>query len=415
MSRRGDELAGTSTRWSVLGQLRPTPRIYALMLAMLAGAISIGAREVSRVRFATDAVGNELGVGLVAVLAALVVAVMSLFGGRLADSRNPRNLLIAGLGLSAITSGVTAWLLTLGTIPIWWLVTSAVLEGLSLGIGVPSLLKVQAAIVRPEARASAEVLNVLRSSLGAVIGTLLAGVIDNPPATLVACVCLLVIAMVGVALSANTRQSAPNIAALPIGDVLAAVRATPDLRLTIRVDLVLAMVLPSQFIALVLVDRDVGQLSSWAFTGSLLGGLCGRLVLTATGLGDRLVGRMRFSYLGFLGLCAVGLAALVDNWLLDRPLAVATILFAGTALSTFTYSIPGALIQQQVPDAIRGSLSGALAGARSLLIAASAGLLTVVTLVANAMTTVGTLIILLIGGFLVVGGFRGIANTSTAR
>lgn len=390
-------------------QLRPTPRFAWLMAALVLAAVSVGAREAVRLGYVTDALGGEFGVGVVAVVFALALAVSNVLGGRAMDRIDPRPFLVGSLLVSGVLTLANAWILTRGEMPVPWLVVSTALEAGTFGVAVTALLKVQAAIVRPDARGAAETVNILRSGIGAALGTVIAGLIDEPVATLViagvvtllvGAVTVIVMWPVSVAASPAVRQH--------IGDLLGVVRARPALGRTVVIDLVLAAVLPTQFIALVIVDLDAPELSTIAFTASLLGVLLGRLTLTATGLRGDLTRRLRVTYLGYTVLMIVAVPLLIGGWLLEFTAIVAALLFVGSALNTYCQVLPAALLQQQVPDDVRGSLSGGMNAARNMLLGAVALALTALTYAHNSAVLATATAALLIVGFVVAGRFRGL-------
>ena len=394
-------------------QLRPTPRFAWLMAALVLAAASVGAREATRLGYVTDTLGGEFGVGVVAVVFALALAVSNVIGGRAMDRINPRPFLVGSLLLSGVLALANAWVLARGAMPVPWLVVSTAIEAGTFGVAVTALLKVQAAIVRSDARGAAETVNILRSGIGAALGTVIAGLIDEPVATLVIAgvVTLLVGAVTAIIVWPVSVPAAPT-ARRHVRDLVGVVRGRPALGRTVAIDLVLAAVLPTQFVALVIVDLDAPELDTIAFTASLLGILVGRLALTATGLRGNLTRRLRVTYLGFTMLVAIGVPLLMGGWLLEYSAMVAVLLFVGSALIAYSQNLPVALLQQQVPDDVRGSLSGGMNAVRNLLMGAVALALTALTYTYNAAVLAAAIAALLIAGFVLAGRFRGLAADS---
>jgi hypothetical protein len=253
--------------------------------------------------------------------------------------------------------------------------------------------------------------NILRSGVGAALGTVVAGIIGDDVATLVLSGATSV--TVGAAIAAIVAPMsipAPVAFRRRVRDLVPAVRARPALRRTAIVDLVFAVVLPTQFIALVIVDLDAPEVATVAFTASLLGVLLGRLALTVTGLRGSPTRRLRATYLGFTALCVVATPALIGGWILERTVLLAVMLFTGSALISFAQSLPIALLQQQVPDEFRGSLSGAMNAARSLLIGAAAAAFTVLTYIHNATVLAAAVTATLAAGYLLAGRFQGLTT-----
>jgi predicted MFS family arabinose efflux permease len=102
----------------------------------------------------------------------------------------------------------------------------------------------------------------------------------------------------------------------------------------------------------------------------------------------------------------------VDGWILDRRALVVACLFVGSALLAFNQNLPIALIQQQVPEHVRGSLSGFMQAARNLVIAGAAVGVTALTAVYSASALALAMTALLVAGFLIAGRFRGLVADS---
>ena len=73
------------------------------------------------------------------------------------------------------------------------------------------------------------------------------------------------------------------------------------------------------------------------------------------------------------GAVIAGAAALllIDDWLLRQAVLLLGLVTAGSAATSFIQCLLAAAVQQQVPDAIRGRLSGSLWAARLVLVAVS--------------------------------------------
>jgi len=401
--------AATASRRGVLAQLRPTPRFGWLMAVYLVAAVSVGARETVRVDYASETLNGELGVGVVAVVFAISLALGSVMNGRRVDAHDARPVLIVGTVASALLQGVNAVILLRGPMPLGWLIASTAIEAALFGILATSLLKVQAAIVQPGTQGAAETVSIVRSGIGMAIGAVLAGFIGDPVVTQFVTASL----TLGVALAAAVvvwPVTMPTVSqtSISISEVVDVVRSSGALRRTVTVDLILAFVLPTQFIALALADQDEPELVSLAFAASLLGVLVGRLALMATGIRGNLARRLTSTYLAFTALTAFAAPALVGGWILDQRVLVVACPFVGSALLAYAQNLPIALIQQQVPEHVRGSLSGFMQAARNLLIAGAAVGVTALTTIYSASVLALALAIMLGVGFLVAGRFRGL-------
>ncbi len=398
---------------SALGLFRTSPRFAWLMGAFTLYALSLGAREITRLGYIADSIEGEFGIGVVATIFALFLAVSNVFAGRLMDARDPRPFLVGSLVVSGALSTANAWALQRGPMSLGWLLATTTLEAITFGVATPSLLKVQAAVVPPESRGAAETVNILRNGVGAALGTVVAGVIGDDVATLVVAGALCaatgavtsaIVAPVSIPASASGRRG--------LRDLVSAVRSRPPLQRTVTIDLVLAAVLPTQVVALVIVDLDAPEIATLAFTASLLGVLAGRLTLTVTGLSGSPTRRLRVAFLGFTAISILATPALIGGWIIDRPALVAVVLFTGSATISFAQSLPIAILQQQVPDEFRGSLSGAMNAARSTLIGVAAVAFTVLTYVHNSAALAGAVSASLVLGYLVAGRFRGLTASA---
>jgi hypothetical protein len=111
---------------------------------------------------------------------------------------------------------------------------------------------------------------------------------------------------------------------------------------------------------------------------------------------------------GFVALACVGVGLVASGVAFASPWVPAVVLFVGSALTAYTQGLLAALVQQQVPDAVRGRLTGAMAAARSLVIAGSAAVLTAVIL---PLSVIGATVFVAVVGLvalLALRGFRGI-------
>jgi predicted MFS family arabinose efflux permease len=379
------------------------------MAVYLVAAVSVGARETVRVDYASETLNGELGVGVVAVVFAISLALGSVMNGRRVDAHDARPVLIVGTVASALLQGVNAVILLRGPMPLGWLIASTAIEAALFGILATSLLKVQAAIVQPGTQGAAETVSIVRSGIGMAIGAVLAGFIGDPVVTQFVTASL----TLGVALAAAVvvwPVTMPTVSqtSISISEVVDVVRSSGALRRTVTVDLILAFVLPTQFIALALADQDEPELVSLAFAASLLGVLVGRLALMSTGIRGNLARRLTSTYLAFTALTAFAAPALVGGWILDQRVLVVACPFVGSALLAYAQNLPIALIQQQVPEHVRGSLSGFMQAARNLLIAGAAVGVTALTTIYSASVLALAIAIMLGVGFLVAGRFRGL-------
>lgn len=392
---------------SAFSEVRRSPRFLALMLVMMVAAVGYGGRDTARLRYMTELSGDASGIGVAAALFAVGLAIGGLLSGPLVDRFNPRRLLVVGMALQGVGSLLIGALLLQGVTSEAAYDAMALIDGAFAGACVPALLTTQAAMVPTDARGSAEIISILRLGIGAVFGILLAGLSPSPVATVIGVGIVLLAVSIPIALI-TAPVDIPRRARSLAGRVLATLRDHPVLRRVVIADLVLCIVLPTQFTNLILADRKDESLVSAALVGGVLGVLVGRLILTATGSHGPVRRQLLLSDGGFIALCFVGIAMVATDAAFASPWIPAVLLFIGAAFSAYTQGLLAALVQQQVPDDVRGRLSGAMAAARSLLIAGSAAVLTAIVVPLSA---IGGVVFVTVSGLVALvalRGFRGI-------
>ena len=137
--QHGEEPAARST----FALLRTNPRLLAFMVSQGLAAIALGALLVARIEFATQAFGNEVGIGTLAVSFAVAAAVISIPAGMLVDRANPRVVLLISMVVIGASNLVLGLVLVRGPVGVALLVGGAVLEGLATGFALPAMLTAQ--------------------------------------------------------------------------------------------------------------------------------------------------------------------------------------------------------------------------------------------------------------------------------
>ena len=380
------------------------------MLIFLPAAATLGAKERARLDYVTEAFGDARGIGTVAVVMAVSLAVGGVVAGVLADRMRPQWVLFAGICVTALVNLATGLALLDGPLSIVRVVVSTAVEWLSAGVIIPSLLKVQANLVPHDARGSAEIVNVLRLGFGGITGILLASYSPSSAATVLACAA----AMAGVGigellvtrgLPAPARSVAPGHSRMSLWSVL---RSNGSLRRVVVADLVLTFAIPTQLSNSVLVEEGDVILVLPVLLNGVVGVLVGRLTLLYTGsLGD--VRRALLISFGLYTIIAiVAVPAALSGLLLERAELASIGIFLGSSLSAFALGMLSALVQQLVPDDIRGVLSGSMAAARSLLVGGSAALLTIVIVPLSSEAVLMVVAVLAVAALAAVRGFSGI-------
>jgi hypothetical protein len=379
------------------------------MIIFLPAAASLGAKERARLDYVTDAFGDASGVGTVAVIMAIALAIGGAASGVLTDRVRPQRVLATALAVTAIVNLVTGLSLLDGPLTIPYVIGVTAVEWLSAGVAIPALLKVQAALVPLDARGSAEIVNALRLGVGAMVGILLASVSPSTAATMLGCAVAVAGVMVGVLIVARgvARPTGTHVAA-PRDNLWTVLMDHPVLRRVVVADLVLTFAIPTQLSNVVIVEEADASLVLPVLLTGVLGVLIGRVALLYTGaLGD--VRRALLTSFGlYVALVIVSVPLVVTGVALDREEVASGAILVGSALSAYALGLLSALVQQLVPDAVRGALSGFMAAGRSLLVAGAAVVITAVVVPLSTGAVVVTVGALGIAALAAVRGFAGI-------
>ena len=393
-------------RRSALGEVRHSPRFVALMLVMLVAAIGYGGRDVSRLRYTTELTGDALGIGIAAALFAVGLAIGGLVSGPISDRFDPRRLLIVGIVLQGVVSLATAALLLNDVTADSAFVALTLVDGIFAGACIPALATTQAAMVPSGARGAAEIISILRLGIGAALGLFLANLSPSPGVTLIA---------VGVVLCLVAWPIAVITRPVPIprrgdereatGRVLATLASHPVLRRVVVADLVLCVAVPTQFANVILASDWEESLVTPVLVSGVLGVLVGRLTLSLTGSHGVVRRELLESYGTFVALALLGIPLIATSVIYTAVWIPGVV---GSATTAYAQGLLAALVQQQVPDEVRGRLTGGMAAARSLLIAGSAILLTAVVVPLSATAAAVLVALLGVGALVVLRSFRGV-------
>lgn len=396
-------------RRSALSEVRHSPRFLALMGVMLIAAIGYGARDVSRLRYTTELTGDALGIGAAAVAFAIGLAVGGLASGPLSDRIDPRWILVIGIPLQGLTAIVTGVLLLQGVTAGEPYLLIAFADGAFAGACIPPLATTQAAMVPTNARGAAEIISILRLGVGATLGLILAGFSPNAVATqfglgVLFCAVAVPLAVIIRPVRLTRRHDGDDRSRRP----LEVVRSLPVLRRVVVADLVLCVAIPTQFANVVLASDWDESLVTPVLASGVLGVLVGRLVLSLSGSRGRVRRELLRSYGTFVVMALAGIPLIATGIVYDSPWLPAAILFVGSSTTAYAQGLLAALVQQQVPDEVRGRVTGGMAAARSLLIAGSAALLTAVVVPLSATAAAVFVAALGLAALALLRAFRGI-------
>ena len=404
-----------SSRLTVLDQLKGSPRFALLMLISLPTAIALGAKEIARLEYVTEVFGNAGGIGTVGVVVAVSVALGGVTSGPLCDRINPRGVLIISMVGVATSNVLSSALILRGNLTVPIVILLAAIDGGALGVGAPALLKVQAALVPEDARGSAEIVNIFRLSLGAVVGLVLASLSPSPAYTLLVGGAVTFAVAAGVAW-VTSGMSAPRVSPASVRDagLWSTLLAIPSLRYVVIADLVLTFAIPSQLANLLLAEEGDDFLILPVLLAGVLGVLIGRLALLATGSTGNVRRQLLVAFGFFIGVAGLAVPLTVWGFALDSGIISGGFILAGSASSSYVLGLLAALVQQKVPDDVRGALSGFMAAARSLLIAGAAALITAIIVPLSSAAVLITVCALAVVALAVVRGFAGVTAEDAA-
>jgi MFS family permease len=341
-----------------------------------------------------------------AAVFAVGLALGGLASGPITDRFDPRRLLVAGMALQGVMSLLTALMLLGGVTSDGAYLATILVDGVFAGACVPALATTQAAMVPTGARGAAEIISILRLGIGVALGLLLSGLSPSPGVTLIGVG--VVLCLVAVPIALITRPVAIPRRGKDSGRVLDALKTHPVLRRVVVADLVLCVAVPTQFANVILASDWEESLVTPVLVSGVLGVLVGRLTLSLTGSHGVVRAELLRSYGSFVALALLGIPLVATSVVYTDVWIPAAVLFVGSATTAYAQGLLAALVQQQVPDEVRGRLTGGMAAARSLLIAGSAILLTAVVVPLSATGAAVFVALLGVMALVVLRGFRGV-------
>ena len=406
----------------VFSQVGRAPRFYWLMAAMVPASFSASTVGAVRVILAAH-VGGTATVGTIALVSTVVGFVGGLLGGRVVDRVRANVVLGAALAGFTLSYLALAFMVERDAVSTPMVLCFAGIDGALYSLSYLSLIKVQSALVRPEARGAAESISSTRSSIGGLLGALLAENIVLVVDRMLFCAAITGITFVLVLLiprGAMSRPEGKQVRQVGKGDeqgtttrgsaslLVSTLRTNASFRKVVVANLTLYLVVPSTVLSLSVVSEGLESMQSVLVAASIAGVLAGRLILVARGTRGAVSRDLTLATVTYGALALVTGVALIDEWITFRPGLLSTLIFAGSACGAFTQSMLAAKFQEQVPDAIRGQASGAMYSAVAVQL--SIGILLATTVVAAWTVHVFTVIlgVLLLLAVLFLRGFRGI-------
>ncbi|PHX60380.1 MAG: hypothetical protein CK552_06195 [Actinobacteria bacterium] len=380
---RGVSLAKTSPSGSVRQQLRGQRRILALMAVLMPVSALVGALGIARIAYATDTFGSSNGVGLIALVIAIAGAVMGVPAGVLVDRWDTRKALVLSVGGLAVVDLLLAVILLTGSMTPALALSLAAPEGLMLSLFIPAMANTQAALVPSSARGATEILNTLRNGVGGLIGVLVAKLVVNDGEIFLLAAIVTAACAAGAWWVSRPTDAQPVVTADPtsgpavglgagLGELLSAIRAQPRLQASVTADVVMRIVVPTQLVALFVVDRQILDSALLAVAAGVVGVLLGNVALATRGISGNLSRTLLAVFSAYAGTLVIGFFLLTDDWLIGQALLMACLITLGSGFSAYGLGLIAALNQQWVPDEVRGRLTGVMASIR--MIATSVGI-----------------------------------------
>ncbi len=364
----------------MLADLAGNRRIFGFIAVLLGTTIGASALAVARVVFIGRSDLPPSTFGIVASLGLLGSAVVAFPAGAWVDRANPRHLLLLAMTLTGSINVLIGLLVLSGRLSAPLLIALQVIDMAAVMVQIPAILTTQAALVSPGARGSAQIISLTGAGLGAVVGSVVAGVVSDPALVFLGTGFLFVFTGFSAFVVSMPARFPPRVRASlreTVGLVAPRIRQTPGLPAVLVTDVVMRTLVPTTLVAVILLNLGAPQLASQMLAGGSAGYLLGNLALNVRGIHGRLRRRLLTCYSGYA--CALLLAAgLLHNGLSvdwPQPVILTFLVSAGTALSAYALGISSALVQQRSPDDIRGRLVGLLVIPTRALQAAAASLL----------------------------------------
>ncbi len=301
--------------------------------------------------------GSEFALGLVNLVVAIPMLVVSPFGGVVADRVEKRRLIMAGQAVLVAAELAVFVLLVLGRLEFWHLLAVVFVMGCTFPFIMPARQAIVATIVGRQGMANAMALQMGGMNAARVVGPVLAGLIIAVAgvrwvyALAVVLYALAFFSMAHVTTSppAEGARSRPVLAELVGG--LRYVASTPPVRALLLLSIIpILLAMPFQALLVVFAD-DVWRVGAGGLgvlqAAAGLGGIAGSFWIAFVGETPRKLRLMMSTLFAFAGTLL--LFSLSPWFLLALPLVFLADVFA----SAFTTTV-NTLIQLLIPDAVRG-------------------------------------------------------------
>lgn len=328
--------------------------LYASNMAFF---FAMNGQFIVRSYLAYDLTGSEFALGLINLVVAIPMLVVSPFGGVIADRVEKRRLILIGQSILVINELVILALLLTGRLEFWHLLAVVFVMACTFPFTMPARQAIVASIVGRQGLANAMALQMGGMNAARVVGPVLAGFIIAVAG--VKWVYIFAVAMYALALASMTRVSksppVPGMGNRPVLTELWAgmryVAGDPPVRALMILSIVpILLAMPFQALLVVFAEDvwDRGSTGLGLLQGAAgVGGIAGSFWVALRGDSPNKLRMLMSSLLAFSG--TLFLFAISPWFLLALPLVLIADVFA----SIFT-TVNNTAIQILIPDEVRG-------------------------------------------------------------
>jgi len=352
------ELEGTTqSGWRAATRSLDHPQFRWLMGSNMAFFFAMNGQFVVRSIIAFQLTDSALALGLVNLVVAVPLLLISPFGGVIADRFERRRLIISGQAILVLSEATVFALLVTNQLAFWHLLVAVFVMGCVFPLMMPARQAIVANIVGRQGLANAMILQLGGMNATRVVAPVAAGfIVAVLGAKLMYGISVTMYAMALLAMTRIDRSPPVERTDNPsvIGDLLEGFRyVTHDREVRILLSLSLVpIMLAMPFQALLVVFADdvwgVGNAGLGILQATAgIGGICGSVIVAMRGDSTHRLRFMMASLLGFGG--TLFLFALSPWFLLALPLVLLSDVFA----SIFN-TMNSTVIQILIPDAVRG-------------------------------------------------------------
>lgn len=357
MSARSEIEGNPPHGWRVATKSLDHPQFRWLMGSNMAFFFAMNGQFVVRSIIAFQLTNSALALGLVNLVVAVPLLLISPFGGVIADRFERRRLIIIGQTILVLSEASVFTLLVMNRLAFWHLLVAVFVMGCVFPLMMPARQAIVANIVGRQGLANAMILQLGGMNATRVVAPVAAGfIVAILGAKVMYGLSLTMYLMALLAMTRIDRSPPPDRTDRPsvIGDLLEGfryVRRDREVRILLSLSLVpIMLAMPFQALLVVFAD-DVWGVGN-AGLGVLqavagIGGICGSVIVAMRGDSTHRLRFMMASLLGFGG--TLFLFALSPWFLLALPLVLLSDVFA----SIFN-TMNSTVIQILIPDAVRG-------------------------------------------------------------